>query len=93
MAHYGFRNIYSLRLANKLLDENFPGEARPDLLDLERNVSLVLNFGNPHILDGWRPLMPNYVDVGMMNCNSEEDGKQIMLPTKTRQMMENPILR
>ncbi len=51
-----------------ILDRRFPDEVRPSLLELEKNASLALHFGHPLILDGMRPVLPNYVYVGMMNC-------------------------
>ena len=63
-----FRNIFMLSSVNAFLDEQFPGEERPSILDIERNTSLVLQFGHPLILDGWAPMVPNYVQLGMMNC-------------------------
>lgn len=68
MFEHVFRNIIILRDVNGLLDQHFPGESRPDLLDLERNVSAVFSFSHPMILDGWSPQMPNFVPLGMMNC-------------------------
>lgn len=41
---------------------------RPDLIELERNTSLAIGFGHPLLMDGWRPMAPNFVHVGMMNC-------------------------
>lgn len=58
------RNIVMLRNANLLLDKHFPEEHRPSLLELERNVSLAFTFGHPLILDGWAPMVPNYVQLG-----------------------------
>ena len=66
--HYGLTEIYIRGKVNALLDKHFPGEERPSLTDLERNASVAFGFGSPHILDGWRPTVPNYVDLGMMNC-------------------------
>ena len=59
-----FRNIVMVRNANLLLDKHFPGETRPDLLELEKNVSVAFSFGHPLILDGWAPMVPNYVQLG-----------------------------
>jgi hypothetical protein len=63
-----FRDYYILSRVNALLDKHFPGEPRPDLLELERSASLALHFGHPAIMDGLRPVAPNFVYVGMMNC-------------------------
>ena len=58
------RNIVMMRNANLLLDKHFPEGSRPSLLELERNVSLAFTFGHPLILDGWAPMVPNYVQLG-----------------------------
>ena len=65
-----FRNYYILGKVNQLLDKHFPGEERPCLLDLERNVSAVLAWTHPFIANGFRPTNPNYVDLGMMDCRA-----------------------
>ena len=62
---YALRNFLMVRNANLLLDKHFPGESRPDLLQLEKNVSVAFTFGHPLILDGWAPMVPNYVQLGM----------------------------
>ena len=59
-----FRNMYILGQVNGLLDRHFPGQVRPDLLALERNVSVAFSFGHPLILDGWSPMAPNYGQLG-----------------------------
>ena len=68
LMEYGFRNYFILGKVNKMLDKHFPGEERPNLLDLERNASAVFAFTHPLIADGWKPTNPNYVHLGMMNC-------------------------
>ena len=65
---HAFRNTYFLSKVNEFLDQQFPGEERPGILEIERNTSLVLQFGHPLILDGWAPMVPNYIQLGMMNC-------------------------
>jgi glucuronosyltransferase len=62
------RNSLILYKVNQMLDKNFPGEERPSLLALEKEASLAIAFGHPFILDGWSANVPNYVQVGMMNC-------------------------
>ena len=59
-----FRNTIILNGVNGLLDKHFPGETRPTLLELERNISLAFTFGHPFILDGWSPMVPNSVHLG-----------------------------
>lgn len=68
MLQYGFRDFYVLGKVDKLLDKHFPGEIRPSLIELERNATLALAFSHPLIQDGWHPVNPNYVHLGMMNC-------------------------
>ena len=57
---------------NALLDEQFPGEERPSFLELESNASLTLHFGHPLMMDGLRPVSPNFQYIGMMNCRPAE---------------------
>merc|ERR1712226_407050 len=64
------KNIFMTKIVNSILDEHFPGEIRPGLLALEQNVSAVFQFGHPFILDGWTPMVPNFVQLGMMNCRA-----------------------
>ena len=67
-ALHALRNVYVISKAEELLDKHFPGEVRPSLLDLEMNASVAFGFGHPLLLDGWRPVSHNYVNLGMMNC-------------------------
>ena len=64
MFEHVFRNIVMLKQSNQILDKHFPGEIRPNLLDLEKNASVAFSFGHPLILDGWSPMVPNYVQLG-----------------------------
>ena len=41
------------------------------------------SFGNPLIMDGLRPVMPNYQMIGMMNCRKGE-----ALPEKIQKFMD-----
>ncbi len=59
-----FRNYVMIRKAEAILDKHFPGEDRIPLLDLEKHASLALSFSHPHLTDGWKPTMPNYVQIG-----------------------------
>ena len=70
--HVG-RKYFILSIAYRALDKHFPGEIIPDLLELERNASLAFTFGHPLILDGWSPMAPNYVQLGMMNCRPAKE--------------------
>ena len=67
MFEHVLRNIIILKGVNDLLDKHFPGETRPNLLDLEKNVSVAFSFGHPLILDGMSPLVPNYIPLGKFN--------------------------
>ena len=62
------RDYYMLNKVESILDKHFPGEERPSLLELEKNVTAAFGFTHPLFLDGWRPTSPNYVHLGMMNC-------------------------
>ena len=75
-----------LHRSNNLLIEMFPEEPSfPDLRELESRAALIMNSGNPFLADGLRPVMPNNLLVGMMNCkpthSNESDQKQ-KLPKK-----------
>ena len=50
------------------MDNHFPNELRPSLIDLERNASVGFSFGHPLLMAGLRPTAPNFVNLGMMNC-------------------------
>ncbi len=39
---------------------------------MEKDISLVLSYGHPLIMDGMRPISPNYQYIGMMNCRPSE---------------------
>ena len=68
----------------KLLAEVFPNEKSfPDLLELESKSALIMNAGNPFFGDGLRPVMPNNLLVGMINCKPKDiknDNKNTLLP-------------
>lgn len=56
-----------------LLAEVFPNEQSfPNLLELESKAALIMNAGNPFFGDGLRPVMPNNLLVGMMNCKPND---------------------
>ena len=66
-----------LRRSNNLLIEMFPEEKTfPDLLDLESKAALIMNAGNPFLSDGLRPVMPNNLLVGMMNCKPHDSNRK-----------------
>lgn len=62
------RNYYLVPKVEKILDEMLPGEERPSVLELEKDASLTLHYGHQFIGDGNRPLSPNHIYIGMMNC-------------------------
>ena len=68
LLHYAIRDYYLLGKSDELLDKHFPNDQRPSLLEIEKNATVAFGFTHPHILDGWRPTVPNYVDIGMMSC-------------------------
>ena len=69
-----------------LIDELFPDDPRsqrPSLSELEKETGLALQFGSPLIMDGMRPVSPNYVMIGMMNCKKGQS-----LPNGIKKFME-----
>ncbi len=69
-----FRNHILVGRAEKIWGKHFPGESKTTILELEKNASLALSFGHPHLTDGWKPTMPNYVQIGKysierLNCH------------------------
>ena len=65
-----------LRRSNNLLIEMFPEEQYfPDLRELESRAAVIMNAGNPFLADGLRPVMPNNLLVGMMNCKPTDSNK------------------
>ena len=67
-----------IRRSNRLLTEMFPEEKSfPDLIELESKAALIMNAGNPFLADGLRPVMPNNLLVGMMNCKPANSNKNI----------------
>ena len=76
------RNHYLVPKVEKILDEMLPGVERPSLIELEKGTSLTLHYGHQFIVDGNRPIAPNHVYIGMMNCRESkplpEDLKQFM---------------
>ncbi len=85
MANFtSLRNFYVIPLGETLLDQNFPGEERTPLLDLEKDVSLVLSYEHPLIMGGTRPILPNYQYIGMMNCKPSQP-----LPNDLQDFMES----
>ncbi len=79
------RDFYFIRKGEELLDKHFPGEPRVPLMELERNTSLALHYGHPMIMDGMRPLAPNFQYIGMMNCRVPQP-----LPADLAAFMESP---
>jgi hypothetical protein len=59
-----FRDNVLLTKLENLLDKHFPAEKRPALLELEKDVALGMSFGHPFLMDGFRPVNPNFQFVG-----------------------------
>ncbi len=57
-----------MKEVDAFVDRHFPGSKHPPLLEIEKNAALGLHFGHPLIMDGQRPIAPNYIYVGMMLC-------------------------
>jgi len=70
--HKLFRNWYVVGRFESLLRKHFPEEVRPTILELEKNAALGFSFGHPLIMDGLRPISPNFISIGMMNCRDPE---------------------
>jgi glucuronosyltransferase len=66
--HRILRNIIIFGKDQKILEKHFPDDEIPDLVSLEKRASLSMSFGHPLLMDGWRPVSPNHVFLGMMNC-------------------------
>ena len=62
---------FMMNYYDSVLDKFLPHDQRPQrpsLPELENEIGLALHFGNPMIMDGLRPVAPNFVMVGMLNC-------------------------
>lgn len=66
--HKVLRNYYMIGSDRAILQKHFPDEEIPDLIELEKTASLSMSFGHPLLMDGWRPVAPNHIFLGMMNC-------------------------
>ena len=73
MFEHVIRKHVMLPNAYKILAKHFPNEDIPDLIELEKDVSVAFTFGHPLFLDGWSPMAPNYVQLGMMNCRPAKE--------------------
>ncbi len=72
---YFFRDMYILPKMEALVDKHFPDDprpGRPSLLELESNAALAIDFGHPLLMDGLRPKVPNYIQMGMSECRPSE---------------------
>ena len=66
MYYYSLRDYYWINPYEELLDKLFPDDPRPrrpSLNEMEKNVALTFQFGHPQIMDGLRPLSPNFIHV------------------------------
>ncbi len=64
VAFHWYRNSYLIGRVEGILDKHFPGEDRIPVLEMEKQASLAISFGHPHLTDGWRPTMPNFIQLG-----------------------------
>ncbi len=60
--------MYFSEKIESLLDGHFPGEIRTPVPELSKDAHLVLYTGHP-LLDGVRPVVPNYQYVGFLHCH------------------------
>ena len=69
LMYIGFRDYYMLPQLEAIVDEHFPEEVgkRPSLLQLERETGLAFQFGHPLLMDGLRPVSPNYIMIGSIS--------------------------
>jgi glucuronosyltransferase len=84
--HYVFRDWIMIPKLEDILDKHFPDDprpGRPSLIALEREAALAFQFGHHMLMDGMRPLSPNYIQIGMMNCRPPKD-----LPPKIKKFMD-----
>jgi glucuronosyltransferase len=84
--HYLYRDLYFIPKLEAIIDEHFPDDPRlnrPSLLQLEQEAALAFQFGHPYLMDGMRPLSPNYIMIGMMNCRP---GKE--LPSNIKKFID-----
>lgn len=60
------RDYFTVPHLEDILDYHFPEDKgrRPPLLQLEKEAGLAFQFGHPLIMDGARPVSPNYVMIG-----------------------------
>jgi len=68
-----FRDAEVGKEVMKIVEKHFHGDT--ELLSksievIERKASLILSQGNPLLMNGMRPVTPNVVYVGMMQCRS-----------------------
>jgi hypothetical protein len=87
-----------LHLSYNLLEELFPNEEHfPNLWELESKAALIMNAGNPFLGDGFRPVMPNNLLVGMMNCkpigsfSKNDDKTKLTKHLKVRNAITKPF--
>lgn len=61
-----YRDYVTLPDVEAIIDEYFPEDSghRPSLSDLERQAGLAFHFGHPLLMDGLRPVSPNYIMIG-----------------------------
>jgi len=66
-----FRDAEVGKEVMKIIKRHFPDDTEllsKSIEDIERKASLILSQGNPLLMNGMRPVTPNVVYVGMMQC-------------------------
>lgn len=71
MMEYAGRNWHVFDKVDALLDKHFGSAPRPTLLEMENNAAVAIHSGHPLLMDGMRPVAPNFVYVGMMVCDEK----------------------
>ncbi|XP_071743553.1 UDP-glycosyltransferase UGT4 isoform X2 [Lepeophtheirus salmonis] len=88
--YYLLNNWMGIHMIEDILDEVLPNknpQNRPRITELIKSPSLSLSLGHTLILDGNRPTVPNFVQIGMLNCHPL-DYTQTM-ESKWRNIMDN----
>lgn len=62
-----FRDYVTLPDIEAIIDDYFPEDSghRPSLSKLENQAGLAFHFGHPLLMDGLRPVSPNYIMIGL----------------------------
>merc|ERR1719402_1441330 len=71
LRHFPVRNNIHIPKIHRMLAEVFPDEPIPHVDDMIKATALIINGGNPFLVDGARPVMPKTLLAGMMNCKPQ----------------------